>query len=105
VLAAHKYGIHGMRAEPFGIAVAEMVNAGCIVFVPDDGGMVEIVGDCQELTYRTPSDAVAKIAAVVRDPERQRTLSRDLSARRVRFSTTRFMQQMRSVVDEFARHS
>lgn len=38
LVSKHKYGIHGMTDEHFGIAVAERVRAGCIVFVPNDGG-------------------------------------------------------------------
>jgi glycosyltransferase involved in cell wall biosynthesis len=40
-----RYGIHGMLDEHFGMAPAELAAAGCIVFVPNDGGQVEIVDD------------------------------------------------------------
>ena len=38
LVAKHKYGIHGRINEPFGIAPAEMVKAGCIVWVASGGG-------------------------------------------------------------------
>ena len=40
--AEHKFGISGQRNEAFGIAVAEMVKSGAIVWVPNSGGQVEI---------------------------------------------------------------
>ena len=36
-MAGHRYGIHGHLNEHFGMVVAEMVHAGCIVWVPNDG--------------------------------------------------------------------
>ena len=37
--------LHGMREEHFGMAPAEMARAGVIVWVPNGGGQMEIVGD------------------------------------------------------------
>lgn len=102
LLSRQRFGIHARPYEPFGIAVAEMVAAGCIPFVPDNGGLVEIVEE-PELRYRDPSDAVAKIDAVLRDPQRQRQLAAGLAQRAGRFSTERFMREFRAAVDEFAR--
>ena len=42
LLASHRYGIHGRKNEPFGIAVAEMVNAGCIVLFPTVAGRLRL---------------------------------------------------------------
>ena len=64
LLASHKYGIHGRENEPFGIAVAEMVNAGCMVFVPKGGGQVEIV-DNPALIFHNDADAVDKIDTIL----------------------------------------
>jgi glycosyltransferase involved in cell wall biosynthesis len=89
LLARHRYGLHAMRDEHFGIAVAEMVAAGCIPFVPEEGGQTEIV-DHPALIYRDRDDAVARILAVRDDPARQEELRRHLAARRDRFSTERF---------------
>jgi glycosyltransferase involved in cell wall biosynthesis len=103
LIASHRFGIHGMENEHFGIAVGEMVNAGCIVFVPGGGGQVEIIGDCPDLTYGSRDEAVDKIAAMLEDPGRQRTLRTHLAVQRQRFSTETFMQQMRSTVEHFQR--
>ncbi|HET7451549.1 MAG TPA: glycosyltransferase, partial [Thermoanaerobaculia bacterium] len=51
LLARSRWGLHGMAEEHYGMAVAEMVLAGCVPFVPDGGGAVEIAGECPELRY------------------------------------------------------
>ena len=60
-MATHRYGIHGMREEHFGMAPAEMARAGCIVWVPRGGGQMEIVGREPVLMYDSEDDAVEKI--------------------------------------------
>jgi glycosyltransferase involved in cell wall biosynthesis len=96
-----RYGIHGMREEHFGMAPAEMVRAGCIVWVPDGGGQVEIVGDAR-LTYGSIEEGVAKITRTLGDAEEQTRLRQHLAARAPLFSTERFMQQVRAAVAEAA---
>jgi len=44
-VASHRFGIHTMENEHFGIAPAEFQRAGCIPFVHRSGGPVEIVGE------------------------------------------------------------
>lgn len=101
LIAKHRYGIHGMREEHFGIAPAEMVAGGCIVFVPDGGGQVDIVGGDKRLLYATTADAVAKIVRVLKDPSEQAALRRQLDSQRHVFSAERFVQTIRDVVDGF----
>ena len=100
LLAGHRYGIHGRENEPFGIAVGEMVNAGCIVFVPNGGGQVEIV-DHLALVFKDEADAVEKIAAVLTSNAEQETLRNHLRQSANRFSTESFQAQMRQVVEDF----
>ena len=52
LMATHRYGIHGMREEHFGMAPAELARAGCIVWVPRGGGQMEIVGHEPALDVR-----------------------------------------------------
>jgi glycosyltransferase involved in cell wall biosynthesis len=61
LMAEHRYGIHGMREEHFGMAPAEMARAGAIVWVPRGGGQMEIVGREGALMYESDQDAVEKI--------------------------------------------
>jgi hypothetical protein len=100
VLASHRYGIAGCRHEAFGIAAAEMVRAGMIVWVPRGGGQVEIV-DHPDLIYDGEDDAVRKIAAVLSDPARQAALRVHLAGQAEKFSAERFMDGIRRAVDRF----
>lgn len=101
LVAGCRFGIHGMAREHFGIAVAELCNAGCIPFVPDGGGQVEIVGGLQQLLYANEDDGVAKISAIVDDRSRQNDLRTHLAPQRDRYSPERFMESIRRVVAEF----
>ncbi|HEU5195199.1 MAG TPA: glycosyltransferase [Methylomirabilota bacterium] len=102
-LVSHqKYGIHGMPAEHFGMAPAEMVRAGCIVWVPDGGGQVEIVDD-PRLTYSSVDDAIGKIVATLRDPHEEASLRKHLAGRAAVFSVERFMREVREAVHDAAR--
>lgn len=100
LLGSHRYGIHGCRGEAFGIAVAEMVKAGCVTFVPDFGSPADIVGD-PRLRCRDSDDAVQKIDAVLRDDALQRELSERAPLRGEEFSAQRFMEEFRTLVENF----
>jgi glycosyltransferase involved in cell wall biosynthesis len=91
-----------MREEHFGMAPAELVAAGCVVWVPDGGGQVEIVGD-PRLRYRGVDDAIARIVRTLRDPAEEAALRAHLATRAPLFSTERFMREIRSAVAEAAR--
>jgi glycosyltransferase involved in cell wall biosynthesis len=99
LMTRHKYGISGRENEPFGIAVAEMVKAGCIVFVPNGGGQTEIV-DHPMLTFNDKEDAVRKIEAVLSSGSLQDDLREHLAARTREFSTEKFTSTVRELVFE-----
>ena len=67
-----------MREEHFGMAPAEMVRAGMIVWVPNGGGQVEIVGNDPRLVYESDEQAIDQIVQVLGNPDEQRRL-RDAS--------------------------
>ena len=72
-----KYGIHNQRGEHYGLAPAEMVKAGCVVFVREKGGQTDIVNNQRELIFSGESEAVKKISKVVSDDKtRDKVLSR-----------------------------
>jgi glycosyltransferase involved in cell wall biosynthesis len=100
-IAAHRYGIHGMREEHFGMAPAEMVRGGCVVWVPRGGGQTEIVGDEPTLLYEEEDEAAEKIVRVMSDPAEQARLRAHLAARGERFSTARFVAEIRDIVAAF----
>ncbi len=100
LLSRHRYGLHAHQTEHFGIAVAEMVSAGCITFVPDDGGQVEIVQD-EALIYHDEPDAVRKIIAVLRNSDEQARLSTRLAQRKQALSNQKFVENIRDIVRQF----
>ena len=101
LMAAHRYGIHGMREEHFGMAPAELVRAGQIVWVPRGGGQMEIVGDEPALMYESDDEAVEKILAVMRNAAEQKRLRSLLANRGQLFSTDRFVREVREIVRDF----
>jgi len=94
------YGIHGCSDEAFGIAVAEMIKAGCITFAPPEGGQAEIL-DHDSLLCRSDDDAVNKICAVLSRPALQASLSEYLGRQAEKFSAKNFMRDLRAMVEEF----
>ncbi len=95
LLSRSRYGISACPHEAFGVAVAEMVRSGMIVWVPDSGGQVEIVGH-PELVYSDPADAADKIARVLGHPSLQAELREHLALRSGRFSHLRFTPSIRA---------
>jgi glycosyltransferase involved in cell wall biosynthesis len=98
LVARQRYGIHAMPDEHFGIAVAEMLRAGCLPFVPDTGGAAEIVGDAPALRFGSPTEAAARIDAVLRDADLRAVLRRHCAARREGFTTAHFVQGFRAAI-------
>jgi glycosyltransferase involved in cell wall biosynthesis len=98
LVARQRYGIHAQFNEHFGIAAAEMLRAGCITFVHDSGGQVEIVGREAGLTYQNAEDARQRITAILTSPERQAEIRRVLAERKERFSPQRFVREIQDVV-------
>ena len=101
LMASHRYGIHGMREEHFGMAPAELARAGAIVWVPRGGGQVEIADGEAALTYDSDEDAAGKIIATLSNEAEQQRLRAHLAAASEKFSTDRFMQEVRTIVNEF----
>jgi glycosyltransferase involved in cell wall biosynthesis len=101
LMAAARYGIHGMREEHFGMAPAEMVRAGMIVWVPNGGGQVEIVGGDPDLVYNGEEDAADRIARVLASDADQQRLRASLAERSERFSESRFTSEIQAIVADF----
>ncbi|MDF1700391.1 MAG: glycosyltransferase family 4 protein [Planctomycetota bacterium] len=100
LLVGNRYGLHARAGEPFGIAVAEMVRAGMIVFVPSSGGQAEIVGDAA-LRYDDVPAAVDKIVRVLGSKAEQATTRAGLERTRDRFDNAHFAMQIRAAVARF----
>jgi glycosyltransferase involved in cell wall biosynthesis len=101
LIASHRYGIHGMREEHFGMAPAEMVRGGMLVWVPNGGGQVEIVGDSPLLRYGSEEEAAAQILSVIANPHEEQRLRDHLAHHGERFSVERFVATVRALVESF----
>lgn len=101
LLGQCRYGIH-VKREPFGISIAEMVKAGLIPFVKSKGGQTEIVGQHNTtLLFENDAEAIEKIISVLGSPDQQTSLLQALEERKPLFSTTRFMNEVKLIVDSF----
>jgi glycosyltransferase involved in cell wall biosynthesis len=97
LLREHKYGFFARENEPFGIAIVEMIKAGCIVWVPDSGGQVEIVNH-PALIYKNRNEAVLKISLVLHRADLQNLLRQHLAQQASGFSIEKFSSDVRKIV-------
>jgi glycosyltransferase involved in cell wall biosynthesis len=98
-IGSTQYAIHGMHDEHFGMSIAEVARAGCIVFVHDSGGQVEIVRD-PGLRYAGLDEAAAKILAVLRNPSRVGALRERLQKDAAEFDVAAFVARFRTILNE-----
>ena len=96
--ARQRYGMHAFKNEHFGMAVAEMVRAGCIPFVHNSGGPPEIVGNDRRLIYESEEDAAQKIMRVLGDPAAQEDIRQRLALRKDFYSVETFVRAIRAEV-------
>jgi glycosyltransferase involved in cell wall biosynthesis len=99
VVSNHKFGLHTKFDEHFGIAVAELVAGGTIPFVPDDGGVREIVNCRNDITYHTFDDAVDTIERVLINEEKQNFISQTLPNVETTFGRDRFKREIIEAVN------
>ena len=98
LICTHRYGIHGMEYEHFGIAVAELVAGGTIPFVPNSGGQREIVNRLDDVTYNSVADAVEKADMVLSDSDSQKYIRKSLPNIEKRFGPERFKREIQDIV-------
>jgi len=103
LIAGHRYGIHAMHEEPFGVAVAELISGSCITFVPNSGGQVEIVGNDERLIYTPRGGGGNKIIRAIREPDYQASLRSYVASRSQLFRSERFVSRIREVVGDYLR--
>jgi glycosyltransferase involved in cell wall biosynthesis len=99
LISEHRYGLHGMVNEHYGMAVAELVLGGCLTFVHDSGGQVEIVAQ-PEARYTTVEDAVEKICAVLACGKRQAALLDQQAEGRERMTRETFLRDLHAFLDQ-----
>jgi glycosyltransferase involved in cell wall biosynthesis len=98
--ARQRYGMHAFEDEHFGMAVAEMVRAGCIPFVHNSGGPPEIVGHDRRLIYESEEDAAQKIMQVLGDRAAQEDIRQRLALRKDFYSVETFVRAIRAEVGQ-----
>jgi glycosyltransferase involved in cell wall biosynthesis len=103
LVARQRYGMHAFKDEDFGMAVAEMLRAGCIPFVHNSGGPPEIVGHDSRLIYESEEDAAQKIMQVLGDPAAQEDIRQRLALRKDLYSVETFMRAIRAEVERALR--
>jgi glycosyltransferase involved in cell wall biosynthesis len=101
LVARHRYGLHPMEGEHFGIAVAELQRGGCIPFVHRSGGPMEIVGGEERLMFETVNEAAGKIAAVLDSETIQQELRVRAAERAHAYTAEQFVESVRGIVDKF----
>ena len=102
LLGSHRYGLHAMSEEHFGMAAAEMAASGCIVFMPAGGGQTEIVDRDPRLLYASVQDAARKIVTILDSEELQTGLRSLVAKRAMEFRVEAFEEKIRAVVRECA---
>jgi glycosyltransferase involved in cell wall biosynthesis len=100
-MTRHRYGIHTMEEEHFGIAPAEIQRAGCITFVHNSGGPAEIVGGHPQLVFNTVQEAADKIERVLTDGSLEEGLRSHVALQRDRFTVDAFCKSLREIVAGF----
>jgi glycosyltransferase involved in cell wall biosynthesis len=103
LVARQRYGMHACKDEHFGMAVAEMLRAGCIPFVHNSGGPLEIVGHDSRLIYNSAEEAAEKIMCVLGNPALQDDLRQRLALRKALYSVETFVQAIRAEVERALR--
>lgn len=102
LICRHRYGLHGMRQEHYGMSVAELVAGGTIPFIPDGGGQREIVDENPALLYETRTEAVNQIDQVLSSRQMQEQLRHELSTSSNQNTSEQFKQKFRSLVRNVA---
>ncbi len=105
LLGSVRYGIHAQVDEHFGMAPAEMLRAGCIPFVHESGGQVEVVAREPALQFGNVEDAVTKVQAVASDPAHAERLRHALAEHGKGFAEERFTNEIRGEVERTLRAS
>jgi len=99
LLSSHRYALHGMPNEHFGIAIAEMVAAGTVPFIPNGGGQREVVKENEALCYEDKEDAVEKIDRLLSNEKFAQDVRNELPEVRERFGKDRFKREIQAEVN------
>lgn len=99
-LRDHAFGLHLAPREGYGMAVAEMLLAGCLTGVSDSGGQTEIVTE-PELRFSGLDDAVEKWHLILSHPKLRERLLAGQQARRSLYTQETFQAEFHRAIDDF----
>lgn len=103
-LRDHHFGLHLARDEGYGMAVAEMLLAGCLTGISDSGGQREIVTE-PELRFKDVDDAVEKWDRILSCPDLRQRLSISQQRRRDLYTREVFEARFQEVLERiYPRH-
>lgn len=92
-LPQYKYGINTCLREAFGISTAEMLKAGLITFIPQQGAQYEIVGN-ELLTFKNVDDAIEKIIEILKSEELRKRSLDIIDNKKKDFSNAKFKNEV-----------
>lgn len=93
-----KWGLHTMHEEHFGMAPAELVEAGCVTWVHASGGQQEIVAH-PDLAYPTDDALVTSMARALSEPSYAEALRAHLAARQGQLGPQVFCARLMAQVE------
>lgn len=100
LLCASQFALHCTPNEHFGLAPAEAAASGCLVFVHNSGGQVDIVDRDSDLLFTSVQECCRKIAFQIENPIlAEKKASRYQQLARDRFCEQRFTEYVRRAVD------
>jgi glycosyltransferase involved in cell wall biosynthesis len=102
LLNQHRFGLHMMRNEHFGMAVAEMTAAGLLVLAHRSAGPMEILGAASPLLFTNVEEAVETADRLLASRALQEEYMADVAARNIgsAFSPQTFMRSILQVAGE-----
>lgn len=100
LFSKHRFALHDCPNDAFGISVAEYVKAGCVPFVPNQGGSAEIVG-IKQLQFGNIDEAVKKIIKYLdADKIFQQEILQKLEKNGLRFDLAQWRRDWMSFIDK-----
>ncbi len=100
LLKTSLFFINPKYCEHFGIATLEALRAGCLPFVHQSGGSVEII-PAPELQYTNAQDLSTKVERLVNDHSLREKLLEQLAEHRKKFSVEQFYREFDAAVVKF----
>jgi glycosyltransferase involved in cell wall biosynthesis len=98
LLQTSTFFVHAKPFEHFGIAIVEAMAQGCLPFVHDSGGQVEIVTP-KVLRYLSEEDLVRNVESIMRDGNLRRSVQHELLLRARRFTCDVFLDGLEGLLE------